>query len=135
MNTINNKNNMLDSLATWIEELMKAAKEDEFFSVKWFGETRNEPFNIVGGWSEGFSEEYDDLIFISKSEPNYAMCVKIVVNDGQYCPDFETLNMPIDADGYVDDTCVALELEDDPMSTAKFFLNEWERITKEHEVA
>jgi hypothetical protein len=41
--------------------------------------------------------------------------------------------MPIGKDGEVDDTCVALEYEDDPEELAMFFWNELERITKEHE--
>ena len=126
------KNEMLNNLTAWVNDLMEAAKKDEIFSVSWFKDTKNEPFNIVGGWSAGFSEEYSDLLFVSKSEPKYAMCIKVVVNDGQYCPDFETLNMPIGVDGDVDDTCVALELEDIPELVAEFYLGEWERITNEH---
>ena len=124
------KNEMLEQLTAWIRNLMETAKEDDNLAVSWFTETKNKPFSIVGGWSDGFSAEYDDIFYISKSEPKYAMCIKIVVNDGQYCPDFETLNMPIDTNGDVDDTCIALELEDDPEAVATFFLNEYERISK-----
>lgn len=125
----------VESLAAWIRCLVDHAKKDEQFSVSWFPETKNEPFSIVGGWMEGFSEDYSDLLCISKSEPNYAMCIKIVINEGPYAyTDFEILNMPLDPEtNEVDDTCIALEWEDDPEETACFFKAEWERIMKEHE--
>jgi hypothetical protein len=124
----------LESLTEWVRSLMDRAKKDDQFSVSWFPGTKNEPFNIVGGWVEGFSEDYSDLLYISKSEPEYAMCIKIVENEGPYAyVDFETLNMPYDREtNEVDDTCIALEYEDNPEETAAFFLGEWERIMKEH---
>jgi hypothetical protein len=124
----------VESLADWIRSLIEDAKKDEQFSIAWFGPTKNEPFSIVGGWMEGFSEDYSDLLCISKSEPNYAMCIKIVVNEGPYAyTDFEIMNMPFDPEtNEVDDTCIALEYEDNPEETALFFMTEWERIMKEH---
>lgn len=117
-------------LAEWIEEIKKAAKEDNSFSIAWFGETKNEPFSIIAGWMEGFSEDYSNLLCISKSEPKYAMCIKIAINDGPYAyTDFEIMNMPSDpVSGEVDDTCIALEYDDDPEVLAQFFTMEWERI-------
>lgn len=125
----------LEKLADFIKSLMDSAKKDEQFSIAWFKETENEPFSIIGGWDGGFSEEYSDVLCISKSNPNYAMCVKIAVNEGPYAyTDFELMNMPFDPETEeVDDTGIALELNDDPMETAKFFAGEWERIMKEHE--
>ena len=127
MTTINIKN-----LAAWIEDIKEAAKDDNCFSVAFFKDTEHEPFAIVAGWMKGFSKDYADIFCMSKSEPEYAMCIKIVVNDGQSCPDFETLDMPVDKFGEVDNTCVALEWDDDPEYAAQFFLSEWERIMKEH---
>lgn len=130
---MNTTNPMIKRLANWIDNLRTAAMNDECFSVAWFGDTKNSSFNIVGGWLEGFSADYDDLYYISKSEPRFAMCVKIAVNDGQYCPDFETLLMPEDDEGNVDDTCIALELDDDSEALAEWLFSEWERITEEYE--
>lgn len=124
---------MLKKLAEWIESLKEDAKKDEQFSIAWFGDTKNEPFSIIGGWMEGFSEDYSNLLCISKSEPKYAMCVKIAVNEGPYAyTDFEIMNMPINKEGDVDDTCIALEYDDDAETLAQFLLTEWERITKEY---
>jgi len=116
-------------LALWLDELKQDAKKDNFFDISWFEGTKNERFSIIGGWMEGFSENYSDLICISKSDPKYAMCVKIAVNEGPYAyTDFEIMNMPITKTGEVDDTCVALEWEDDTGSLAGWLLCEWERI-------
>lgn len=125
----------LERITEWIRSLIEHAKKDDQFSVSWFPGTKNEPFSIVGGWMDGFSEDYSDLLCISKSEPGYAMCVKIIENEGPYAyTDFEMLSMPYDkVTGEVDDTCIALEYEDNPEQTATFFMMEWERITKEHE--
>ena len=124
----------IEQLAAWVRSLIEDAKNDEQFSVAWFEGTKKEPFSIVGGWMEGFSEDYSDLLCISKSNPTYAMCVKIVVNEGPYAyTDFEVMNMPFDPEtNKVDDTCIALEREEDYEAMALFFLNEWERIMKEH---
>ena len=137
MDTKNNINKFKDtvkSLAEWIEGLKKAAQDDESFSISWFNETKDKPFSIIGGWMEGFSEDYADLLCMSKSNPKYAMCVKIVVNEGPYAyTDFEIMNMPVDSETEeVDDTCIALEYDDDSESLAAFLLTEWERIMEEY---
>lgn len=122
----------IKNLAAWIDDMKKAAEDDNCFSVAFFEDTKDAAFSIVAGWISGISESYSDLFYMSKSEPSYAMCVKIAVNDGQYCPDFETMNMPIDKFGNVDDTCIALEQGEDAESLAAFLLCEWERIMVEH---
>ena len=125
----------VERLAAWIRSLIEDAKKDEQFSIAWFSDTKDEPFSIIGGWMEGFSEDYDDILCISKSNSKYAMCVKIAVNEGPYAyTDFEVMNMPIDKDGDVDNTCIALDYDEDVVGMAQFFAGEWERITKEHEV-
>jgi hypothetical protein len=121
-----------ESLAAWIEDIKEAAEDDNCFSVAFFKDTENSPFSIIAGWVRGISESYADLFYMSKSEPGYAMCVKIAINDGQHCPDFETMNMPTDKFGNVDDTCIALEQGEDAESLATFLLCEWERIMEEH---
>lgn len=126
-------NTTIKNLAAWIEDIKEAAKNDDCFSIAWFKDTEHMPFVIIAGWMEGFSEDYSDLFYISKSEPKYAMCVKIAVNEDQVCPDFETMSLPIDKFGNVDDTCIALEQGDDAESLAAFLLCELERITNEHE--
>lgn len=129
MNKVN-----IDRLAEWIRDLIEAAKNDESFCIAWYRETENEPFSIIGGWMEGFSEEYSDILCISKSNPKYAMCIKIAVNEGPYAfTDFELMDMPIDPiTDEVDDTCIALDYDDDVVSLAQFFAGEWERITEEY---
>ena len=124
----------IESLTKWIANLKEAAKKDEQFSIAWFGDTKDEPFSIIGGWLDGFSEEYSDIFCMSKSNPTYAMCIKIAVNEGPYSyTDFEIMDMPVDpATEEVDDTCIPLEWDDDPEYAAQFFLSEWERVMKEY---
>ena len=118
-----------EALAGWIKGLKQAAKEDEQFSVSWFIPTKESPFSIVGGWLEGFDPSHADLFCQSKSNPTYCMCVKICVNEGPYAYcDFETLDMPMDDNGEVDDNCFALEWNDDPAKVAEFFMIEWEQL-------
>lgn len=124
---------ILKNLTAWVEDLIQMAKNDESFLVSWFKGTENEPFSIVGGWSEGFSEDYSDILYMSKSNPEYAMCIKVIKNEGPYAYcDYDSLNCPISEDGEDDDTCIAIELDEDPEAIALFYLNEWERITKEY---
>ena len=124
---------MVERLAAWIDNLKEAAKKDETFSISWFEDTKHCNFSIIGGWEQGFSEDYSDIMCISKSNPEYAMCVKIATNEGPYAyTDFEVMNMPIAKDGEVDDTCVALEWEDDSESLAAWLFCEWERISEEY---
>lgn len=121
------------ALAAWIDDLKKAADNDESFDIAWFKGTENEPLSIIGGWLEGFSEDYSDLLYISKSNPKYAMCIKIANNEGPYLyTDFEMMNMPIDKNGEVDANCIALERTDNSEVLAKFYLTEWERLMKEY---
>lgn len=122
-----NKTFTKEALAGWIKGLQQAAKEDEQFSVSWFIPTKESLFSIVGGWLEGFDPSQADLFCQSKSNPTYCMCIKIIVNEGNYAYcDFETLNMPMDADDEVDDNCIALEWEDDSEKVAEFYMYEWE---------
>jgi hypothetical protein len=125
---------MLHRLTEWLEDLRKSAEEDEQFSISWFGDTKDKPFSIIGGWLDGFSEEYSDILHISKSNPSYAMCVKIAINEGPYAyTDFELMDMPIDpATEEVDDTCIALEKDEELAELAMFFAAEWDRIMKEY---
>jgi hypothetical protein len=123
----------IESLTAWIESLKELAEGDSDILISWFKGTKDSPFSIIGGWMEGFSESYDDLLCVSKTNPKYAMCVKIAINDGPYAyTDFEMMNMPVDEDDEVDDTTIALEWEDDAEDLAVWLLGEWERIMKEH---
>lgn len=134
---MNNNNTMTDkkvkALTDWIDDLKKAAENDESFDIAWFKGTENEPLSIIGGWLEGFSEAYSDLLYISKSNPKYAMCIKIANNEGPYLyTDFEMMNMPIDKNGEVDANCIALERTDNSEELARLYLIEWERLMKEY---
>jgi hypothetical protein len=123
----------IEELAEWVEDLIDAAKDDHSFSIAWFKGTENSPFSIIGGWESGFSEDYSDIFCISKSEPKYAMSIKIAVNNGPYAyTDFEAMDMPTDKFGEVDDTCVPLEWDDNPEAVAAVYIHEWERIMSEH---
>lgn len=129
-----NRTELIDKFTAWFEDLKRVARKDESFLISWFSETKEEPFAIIAGWMEGFKEENPDLYCISKSNPDYAMCIKIAINDGPYAyTDFEVMNMPYDEDtNEVDDTCIAMEWDDNPEAAAVFFLGEWERIMEEH---
>ena len=129
---MNTTNNTIKNLAAWIDNLRELAKHDTEHVLHWFVPTAGEPFSIVGGWQKMFKEDYSDLFCCSESHPEYVMCVKIVVNDDQCCPDFDSLNMPTDCFGNVDDTCIPLVWDDSAEAAAAFFLCEWERIMKEH---
>ena len=122
------------AMTSWIEELKQAAKNDESFLVSWFPGTKNYPIAVVGGWLNGFDPADADLFCMSKSNPTYAMCVKIVMNEGNYAYcDFETLDMPVSADDEVDDTTITLEWNDSPEAVAMFFMAELARITEAFE--
>ena len=128
MNTVFTK----ESLAAWIVEIKEAAKDDTSFSIAWFPGTEPQPFSIIAGWADRFSDnsEVDDMFCVSKSNPKYAMCIKIAENEGPYAyTDYEIMNMPYEFEtGDVDDTEQMLEWEDDPEKLAEFFAHEWERI-------
>lgn len=125
---------MLQKLTEWLKDLKTMADNDEDILISWFGETKNEPICIIGGWSDGFSADYADLLHTSESSPTYAMCVKIAINEGECAyTDFDLMNMPIDKEtNEVDDTCIALERDDDPAELALFLVSEWDRISKEY---
>ena len=119
-------------LVDWIEYLKEVARDDDSISISLFNDTKDNAVSIVGGWCSGFSEDYSDLLCISKSNPAYAMCVKIAINEGPYAyTDFELMNMPVDPEtNEVDDTCIALEYNDDARSLAEFLISELDRIQK-----
>lgn len=123
----------IKNLAAWIEDIKEAAKEDTSFSIAWFKDTEDKPFSIIAGWRKMLNENYSDLFCCSKSHPEYVMCIKIVVNEdkARYL-DFDSMNMPTDPFGNVDDTCIPLEWDDSAEAAAAFFLCEWERIMNEH---
>ena len=130
---ITNYDETIKNLTTWIEDLKEAALDDNCFALAKFEGTAGYPFCIVGGWMKGFQEGYRDLLCMSRTNPDHAMCVKIAINEEQEIPDFEAFPFPIDNNGKIEDLCIALEQEDDFESLAVFLLTEWERITEEHE--
>ena len=124
----------IDELAIWITGIIECAKQDVVEQIFWFVPTMRKPFRIVAGWQKMFTDNnYSDLFCCSKSQPEYVMSIKIVENDEQYCPDFDSLNMPINKHfEEVDDTSVPLEWDDNPKAAAEFFMHEWERIMEAH---
>jgi hypothetical protein len=128
-----NKTFTKEALATWIDGLMQAAREDEQFSIAWFVPTQNSPVSIIGGWLGGFAPKEADLFCQSKSNPTYAMCIKVCENHGPYAyTDFELMDMPLDESGEVEDNCIALEWDDDPTRVAEFYMIEWERLMENY---
>ena len=120
---------IIANLEDWLKSLIKKAEEDDNFLVSWFDDTKDDSISLVGGWSEGFSEDFNDILYISKSSPSYALCVKIAVNDGPYAyVDFDTLDMPTSSDGTVEDTCIVIERNEDISGLASFLNCELERI-------
>ncbi len=130
-------NTTIKKLAEWIQSLIDAAEEDTCFDIAWFRETENEKFSIIGGWHESsFDPTARDLFCISKSQPKYAMAIKVAINNGPYAYcDFDTMDMPIDKFGDVDDMLFILEWDMEPEALAVFIYGEWERIMKEHQEA
>lgn len=123
----------IDELTVWIAGIIECAKRDESCQVYWFVPTMRKPFSIVAGWQKMFTEDYSYVFCCSKSKPEYVMCIKVVENDEQYCPDFDSLKMPINKHfEEVDDTSVPLEWDDNPKAAAEFFMHEWERIMAAH---
>ena len=123
-----------EQLAEWVESIIGAAHDDTTFSIAWFPGTKDSPYSIVAGWQKFETVgDYSDLFCVSKSDPEYAMYIKIIVNEGPYLyEDFEMMDMPLDKNGEVDDTCVPLEWDDLPELVADFYFVEWERIMKAH---
>ena len=123
---------MIKAVAAWLEELRLAVDNDEAIDISWFSGTKDSPLSIVGGWADGF-DEYDTIFCTSKADPCYAMCVKIAVNNGPYAyVDFEWLHMPMTLDGEVEDTCIALERDEDLRGLAVWLVSEWERLMNEY---
>ena len=127
-----------ENLATWIGDVINnSAKNDEDISIIWFGPTATEKYCIVAGWQKMFSKEQSarlaHALCISKSRPEYVMCIKVAETPAEgSCTDFESIVMPVGKDGEVDNNCIPLEWEDMPECLAEFFVIEWERIMKEH---
>ena len=120
----------VEHLAVWIAGIKECARRDDNSQIFWFLPTMNKPFCIIAGWEKWFESE---AFCCSKSQPEYVMCIKIVENDEHAAyVDFDTLYMPVDKNGEVEDTCIPLEWDDSPEAAAQFFLGEWERIMKEH---
>jgi hypothetical protein len=132
-----NNNITVENLAAWISDVINYAKDDVDFSISWFGPTADKPYSIVAGWNKMFSQEQVDRLnlmnslCISKSRPEYVMCIKVAVNE-KGCTDFASLPIPMCGVDELDDTCIPIEWEDMPECMAEFFLMEWERIMKEH---
>ena len=106
-----------EALTGWIKGLKEAAKNDEQFELSWFIPTKHSRFSIIGGWVDGYSDKYADLFCMSKSCPTKAMCLDIVDNE-------DILFVEEEAEF----THIPLELDDNPICAAEFFMHEWERL-------
>jgi hypothetical protein len=133
MRTAEQFNTDLSKLTTWLDGVRAAAERNENTAYSIFrGSVGKEPLAIACGWASGFSNDYADLLYVNKTNAYKAMCIKIIINDGTYgYTDFDTLNMPVDRFGNLEDTCVALEKEDDSEAVALFYLTELERLLKD----
>lgn len=123
-----------EALIEWLNSLVKAGEADEDFSIDWFGETENEKFAIIGGWLGGFDPGDSDIFVMSKRNPGYSLCVKIVINGGLYAyTDYDLMDMPYDDEAdTAEDTEVFLEHDLDVAGLAAWLLSEWERISTEY---
>ena len=127
-----NKTFTIEELAAWIQYLKDAAKVDTTDKVFWFEGTEGMAYQIVGGWSEGFSEDYADVFCLSESEPWKAMCIKIAEHKDALKPtDFDFIDEPVNSVGEVEGCCVPLEWDDTPVVAAAFYTIEWERLMAE----
>lgn len=132
MRTKEQLNKDIIRFSKWVDDLREKAERDEDFSCSVFEQTE-EPFVIVGGWSDGFSKDYNDVLYISKSNPTYAMCIKIAINDGpQTFTDYDLMDMPVDSIYEVEDTNIALERGDVSSAIAEFYLRELDRMIDDH---
>lgn len=132
MRTKEQLNKDIIRFSKWVDDLREKAERDEDFSCSVFEQTE-EPFVIVGGWSDGFSKDYNDVLYISKSNPTYAMCIKIAINDGpQTFTDYDLMDMPVDSTYEVEDTNIALERGDVSSAIAEFYLRELDRMIDDH---
>jgi hypothetical protein len=122
---------MLKSLIKWLEDLINKAELDTE-SVSYFRGTKDSPYCIVGGWGEVYSEELADLLYISESNPDYAMCVKIVKQEASPDVNLDYLLEVINPEtGEVEFETLPIERDDDLTELARFLLSEWERISKD----
>lgn len=125
-------------LAQWINIIKQCAADDDQFNTAVFPNTVDTELSIIGGWKSGFSAAYADLLCISHSDEEQAMCIRIVKNPGfntitQFAKrDFDSFDAPT-CMGIEEDNCIALEWEDNPMAVAEFYMSEWERLTVEQE--
>lgn len=122
----------IKKLAEWIESLKDDAENDTTFDINWFSETVNERFSIVGGWMQSKLAAADiDLFCLSRENPQCVMAIKIVTNEGPYpYADFAGLELPINNEGEVEDTCFILEWAEDSVELAQFIYSEYERISE-----
>ena len=122
---------MLHNLTKWLEDLINKAELDTE-SVSYFRDTKDSPYCIVGGWGEGYSDELTDLVYTSESNPDYAMCVKIVKQEDSPDVNLDYLLEVVNPEtGDVEFETLPIERDDGFTELARFLLNEWERISKD----
>lgn len=122
---------MLHNLTKWLEDLINKAELDTE-SVSYFRDTKDSPYCIVGGWGEGYSDELTDLVYTSKSNPDYAMCVKIVKQEDSPDVNLDYLLEVVNPEtGDVEFETLPIERDDNLTELARFLISEWERILKD----
>lgn len=122
---------MLHNLTKWLEDLINKAELDTE-SVSYFRDTKDSPYCIVGGWGEGYSDELTDLVYTSESNPDYAMCVKIVKQEDSPDINLDYLLEVVNPEtGDVEFETLPIERDDDLTELARFLISEWERILKD----
>lgn len=122
---------MLHNLTKWLEDLINKAELDTE-SVSYFRDTKDSPYCIVGGWGEGYSDELTDLVYTSESNPDYAMCVKIVKQEDSPDVNLDYLLEVVNPEtGDIEFETLPIERDDDLTELARFLISEWERILKD----
>ena len=123
---------MLQSLTNWLEDLINKVELDTE-SVSYFKDTKDSPYCIVGGWGEGYSDELTDLVYISESNPDYAMCVKIVKQEDSPDVNLDYLLEVVNPEtGDIEFETLLIERDDDFTELASFLMSEWTRISEKY---
>lgn len=123
-----------NNLAAWMDSLREQVKNGQQFTTAWFEDTKDTPISIVGGWLNGFAAFADTGSFcINKHNTNQALCIAVVVNNGEDSTvELDKLKFCDAPNGVPEDLSIAISPDDDTNVFAHFLLIERDRIMKIH---
>ena len=124
----------VNNLAAWINSLREKTMNGEQFTTAWFEETKDAPISIVGGWLNGFAAFADSGSFcMNKSNKDQALCIAVVVNNGEdETIELDDLKFCDAPNGVPEDLSIAISPTDDTKVFGAFLIMEWERIMNAH---